>query len=61
MEVSEEIVNEVYARNYQSIHTRPQVEGESEDGQQENVLFLSRKDEGASHYLGGLAEKTCKE
>lgn len=44
VEIDEEIVNEVYARNYQSILRRPEVEGDSEDGQQENVLFLSRKD-----------------
>ena len=61
VELAEDIVNEVYARNYQSIQSRPQVEGDSEDAQQENVLFLSKKDEGASYFLGGLAEKTCKE
>lgn len=46
-----EIINQVYARNYLSIYKRQHASEQESLQLRENLLFLSQKDEGASYFL----------
>jgi len=63
-EISEEILSEVYAKNYLSLYDKP---AKTEDlkeltkDYQEIIVYLSGKDEGASYFLNSLASKKCRD
>ena len=63
-EISEELLSEVYAKNYLSLYDKP---AKTEDlkeltkDYQEIIVYLSKKDEGASHFLSSLATEKCRD